>query len=205
MQITAKVQRGKYVGTILRPHRHTDGTYVISKTRLEKDYIRVSTLEEVVEGIKRGLKVRMSNPDAGVTAASLISPENIIISSSQLEATRTVNTGTTIQIPLENPSWLERKKYEIPSTYSEIFPRDALGARGQADMECFPARGKEVVFDYGVVTSTCDIATRRSGAMRPRDNSGMRTFLEANKASIGDIITVTRTAERSYKVSLVKR
>lgn len=113
--------------------------------------------------------------------------------------------GRTIQVVIDNPSWLERKKFEIPSTYLSFFPADALGARGEADREAYPERGKAIELDYDTVKSVCDVATRKSGAMRPRDNSGMRQFLEANRAALGDVVCITRTAERSYKISLIKR
>jgi hypothetical protein len=61
MKIFAKVSRGSQKGEIVTPHRHEDGTYVVSPTRFERDYIRVSTLEEFASEIRKGLKGRMSS------------------------------------------------------------------------------------------------------------------------------------------------
>lgn len=113
-------------------------------------------------------------------------------------------TGRTIQIVINKQTWIDRKKFEIPSTYIDFFPEDSLGARGQADQAKFPSKGTPVEFNYGLLKSTCDIATRKSGTMRPRDNSAMRKFLEANRFGLGDVICITQTAERSYYVSLIK-
>ena len=74
----AVVQRGKAVGTILYPHVHKDGHYVVSPTRYEKDYIRVRSLEEVKEHLRRGFSVRMSNPNqANHRAPSLVAPSSV--------------------------------------------------------------------------------------------------------------------------------
>lgn len=73
MKIIAKVGRGKNSGTVLYPHLYEDGSYVVSKTRFIRDYIHVSNLHEVATYVANGYKVRMSNPQAGVAAASLIS------------------------------------------------------------------------------------------------------------------------------------
>lgn len=37
----AFVSRGTKTGEFLFPHKHEDGTYVVSKTRFEDDYVRV--------------------------------------------------------------------------------------------------------------------------------------------------------------------
>jgi hypothetical protein len=79
MEIFAKVVRGKNIDVPLRPHLHSDGTYVVSMTRFEKDYIRTANLREVAAHIKQGYSVRMSNPEFGVAAASLISPGAITV------------------------------------------------------------------------------------------------------------------------------
>ena len=118
--------------------------------------------------------------------------------------------GQTIQVVIVK-AWIPRKKFEIPVAHLGFFPADALGARGKADQEKYPPNGKPIEFDYGIVKgygvikSTRDVATRLSGAMRPRDNSKMGQFLEGNNFEIGDIVCITRTGERNYKVSLVKR
>jgi hypothetical protein len=79
MKIIAKVSRGPQKGEIVTPHRHEDGTYVVSPTRFEKDYIRVATLEDFASQIRRGLKGRMSSP--AVKGPRLFSPSAINIES----------------------------------------------------------------------------------------------------------------------------
>nr|WP_323777233.1 hypothetical protein [Amylibacter sp.] len=79
MKISAKVSRGPQKGEIVRPHRHEDGTYVVSPTRFEKDYIRVATLEDFAYQIRKGLKGRMSSP--AVKGPRLFSPKSIDIES----------------------------------------------------------------------------------------------------------------------------
>ncbi len=77
MKIHARVARGDLKGEIVTPHRHADGTYVISPTRFERDYIRVSTLEEVAAHVRQGLKCRMSSSQA--KAPRLFAPASITI------------------------------------------------------------------------------------------------------------------------------
>ena len=113
--------------------------------------------------------------------------------------------GQTIQIPINKAYWLERKKYEIPAEHLNFFPSDALGAREKTDMDFYPLRGVTVEFDYGNTKSICDVATRKSGAMRPRDNTGMRKFFDDNEAALGDVVSITKTGVRCYNVSLIKR
>lgn len=113
--------------------------------------------------------------------------------------------GETIQILFDKKEWLSRNKYDIPAVHLDFFPRDALGARGKADEGSYPFRGQSVEFDYGVTKSICDIATRKSGAMRPRDNTGMRKFLNANEVVLGDVVIITRIESHRYKVTLIKR
>lgn len=79
MKIVAEVKRGQHIGKLIYPHRNKEGMYAISLTRFEKDYIRVETLEEVAAYVAKGFKVRMSNPDDGIKAASLIEPGAICI------------------------------------------------------------------------------------------------------------------------------
>lgn len=79
MKIIAKVSRGPQKGEIVTPHRHEDGTYVVSSTRFEKDYIRVATLEDFASEIRKGLKGRMSSP--AVKGPRLLSPSSIKIES----------------------------------------------------------------------------------------------------------------------------
>lgn len=77
MKIIAKVSRGPQKGEIVTPHRHEDGTYVVSPTRFEKDYIRVASLEGFASQIQKGLKGRMSSP--AVKGPRLFSPKSISI------------------------------------------------------------------------------------------------------------------------------
>lgn len=75
----AIVRRGKAAGTILTPHIHADGCYVVSASRYEKDYIRIRSIDEVKEYLGRGYSLRMSNQDeANHRAPSLIAPASII-------------------------------------------------------------------------------------------------------------------------------
>lgn len=113
--------------------------------------------------------------------------------------------GETIQVLINNASWLERKKYEIPAEHLSFFPADALGARGKADMVLYPPSGVTVEFDYGITKSICDVATRKSGAMRPRDNTGMRKFFDYNEVTLGDVVCITKTDARCYNVTLIRR
>lgn len=77
-RLTAKITRGEKKGTLLLPHRHADGSYVVSETRFKADYIHLRSIEEVVEHIRAGYKLRMSPANKSV-AASLISPGSITI------------------------------------------------------------------------------------------------------------------------------
>ena len=76
IQLKAYVKRGPNTGTELAPHLHKDGFYVASKTRFEKDYVRVTSIEELAKLIKEGLSIRMSAP--GI-APGLISPASITV------------------------------------------------------------------------------------------------------------------------------
>ena len=77
-KIFAEVKRGKAVGTELTPHVHKDGCFVVSKTRFEKDYVRVSDEAELINWVNDGYSVRMSNPEMPSTKSpSLISPSSI--------------------------------------------------------------------------------------------------------------------------------
>lgn len=73
----AFVSRGTNAGTLLFPHRHGDGQFVVSPTRFEKDYERVAKESELLAWLERGYSLRMSNPEAGITGPSLIAPANI--------------------------------------------------------------------------------------------------------------------------------
>ena len=73
--LTARVQRGREIGTILRPHRYSDGCYVASRSRYEVDYVRVGSLERLIALWKQGYKIRMSAPESEQhRSPSLIAP-----------------------------------------------------------------------------------------------------------------------------------
>jgi hypothetical protein len=78
-KLSYTVTRGKALGTVLTPHRHGDGSFVISMTRFEKDYIRVKDESELVDWIGRGYRVRMSEAGNPRSAASLIAPRSIAV------------------------------------------------------------------------------------------------------------------------------
>ena len=77
MDLHAFVSRGPKAGTLLFPHRHEDGSYVVSMTRFEKDYRYVRDEAELLGWLEKGYRLRMSNPAEGIPAASLISPKVI--------------------------------------------------------------------------------------------------------------------------------
>ena len=66
--------RGANAGRIFTPHRTKDGTYIVTKTRFQKDYVYVHTADEIIENVKAGMGVRMS---AAGGPASLFSAERI--------------------------------------------------------------------------------------------------------------------------------
>ena len=72
------VKRGKAIGTILQPHVHRDGCYVVSMTRFEKDYVRVANESELADWVSKGYRVRMSNLAVpNHRSPSLIAPASI--------------------------------------------------------------------------------------------------------------------------------
>jgi hypothetical protein len=73
----AFVSRGANAGKLLFPHRHEDGAYVVSITRFERDYIRISSSDELLGWLEKGYRLRMSNPNCGVPQPSLIAPTAI--------------------------------------------------------------------------------------------------------------------------------
>jgi len=73
-RLHAFVSRGAHAGTMLFPHRHKDGSYVVSMTRFETDYVRVSDPAALLGWVEKGYHIRMSNPVTGVNAPSLIEP-----------------------------------------------------------------------------------------------------------------------------------
>lgn len=77
LSLHAFVTRGPNAGTLLYPHRHEDGTYVVSMSRFERDYIRVKSQGDLLHLLEEGYGLRMSNRDAGIVAPSLIKPSSI--------------------------------------------------------------------------------------------------------------------------------
>lgn len=79
--LSYRVKTGEKAGAIFTPHPHPkhDGQYLVSKTNLIADAIKVKTLEEVYEYFKKGMRVRMSDP-RDRDAPSLISPCSITVS-----------------------------------------------------------------------------------------------------------------------------
>ncbi|WP_299865697.1 hypothetical protein [uncultured Hoeflea sp.] len=77
LDLHAFVSRGANTGELLFPHQHEDGTYVVSKTRFEADYIRMKSKPDILQWLEKGYSLRMSNPANGITAPSLITPESI--------------------------------------------------------------------------------------------------------------------------------
>lgn len=73
----AFVSRGPKMGTLLFPHKHGDDAYVVSITRFDSDYIRVTDPDDMVAWLGKGFSLRMSNSAAGVPAPSLIAPSAI--------------------------------------------------------------------------------------------------------------------------------
>jgi hypothetical protein len=75
-KLTFTVKRGKSIGTVLTPHRHGDGFFVVSMTRFKDDYIRVKDESDLSDWINKGFSVRMS--DQGCSP-SLIAPASIVV------------------------------------------------------------------------------------------------------------------------------
>ena len=73
-KLHAFVARGVKIGQLLFPHRHTDGAFVVSMTRYERDYIRVTDQDDLLGWLEKGYRLRMSNPAGGVATPSLIEP-----------------------------------------------------------------------------------------------------------------------------------
>jgi len=60
----AITSRGRERGIRLQPHRYADGSYVASDSRFSRDYVRVTTLNEIVSLWLGGSSIRMSAPDS---------------------------------------------------------------------------------------------------------------------------------------------
>jgi hypothetical protein len=73
----AFVARGPKTGTILYPHLHRDGNYVVSMTKFKKDYKFVDDSSELLGWLEKGFRLRMSNKAGGIATPSLIKPEKI--------------------------------------------------------------------------------------------------------------------------------
>lgn len=67
-KLHAFVARGPKAGAMLFPHKHRDGSYVVSTTRFEKDYIKVFDSADLLNWLEKGYRLRMSNKDAGVAS-----------------------------------------------------------------------------------------------------------------------------------------
>lgn len=66
-KLTYTVRRGRRAGTQLTPHRYEDGQFLAHKTnsRNDPEGKRVQTIEELIELVRFGYHVRMSNMAAG--------------------------------------------------------------------------------------------------------------------------------------------
>jgi hypothetical protein len=77
MTLAAIVSRGTNKGKILYPQLYSDGSFVVSPDRFERNHVRVKTVEEIEKYLAEGMSLRMSNPEAGIQAASLIGPGSV--------------------------------------------------------------------------------------------------------------------------------
>ena len=73
LALQAIVTRGKNKGLILRPHID-DGCFIVSLTKYEIDYVRVSIDQPLEPWLTRGYRLRMSGPNH---PAGLIRPESV--------------------------------------------------------------------------------------------------------------------------------
>lgn len=73
----AFVARGPNTGTLLYPHQYRDGAYVVSPTKYDDDYTRVTDEAALLGWLTKGYCLRMSNEDGGVPSPSLIEPSKI--------------------------------------------------------------------------------------------------------------------------------
>lgn len=62
-------ERGTNDGAVMIPHRYVRGPFagkfVASRTKYERDYIGVDTIDQLVDYLRRGFSVRMSPIDGG--------------------------------------------------------------------------------------------------------------------------------------------
>lgn len=77
MTIKSKVRSGKYKGVAVFPHLSRDGCYVVSKTKMAIDQVRVRTEADIIGYIGKGYGLRMSNLLLGVKDARLLMPSSI--------------------------------------------------------------------------------------------------------------------------------
>jgi len=85
IEITAKKARGMNKGETLYPHKYPDDMYVASTSKLEEDYIRVETLEELAVLIRCGHKARMSSPKLSDPPSGIVSKNIEIVSATIIE------------------------------------------------------------------------------------------------------------------------
>ena len=80
MKINYTVKRGKNVGLVLTPHRYEDGMFLAHKTnsRNDPEGRRVSSEAALLDLVKQGYHVRMSNVRAG-HAPSTVKPRSISV------------------------------------------------------------------------------------------------------------------------------
>jgi hypothetical protein len=72
------VSRGKDAGLVLHPHLYPDGSYVVSRSRFEDDYVKVGSLPEIASWLAKGYSLRMSNQsEAPRRGPVLIAPGSI--------------------------------------------------------------------------------------------------------------------------------
>ena len=71
-----EVSKGKHQGIPMRPACYEDGQYVASPTRFKKDYVRVATLNQLIEKWHMGYHIRMK---AVGCAPSLKTPKNLTL------------------------------------------------------------------------------------------------------------------------------
>lgn len=109
-----------------------------------------------------------------------------------------------IQVSIATESWLKRKVIYFPRELRSFFPSDALGARDEEALAIYPSRGVDVTFDYGLMQSSCDIATDSAGKMRARESGPVGKFYETNGAKVGDFVMVQKVSSHHFLVKLVK-
>ncbi|GAM70760.1 hypothetical protein JCM19236_2704 [Vibrio sp. JCM 19236] len=76
--LTYVTRIGKNKGQIQIPHKHANGMYVVSKTRFKEDYVYVKTINEILDHLQKGYKLRMSGKNV-TTSPSLVALSSIDI------------------------------------------------------------------------------------------------------------------------------